>query len=85
MDLDNVNTALYLAMNETELQLELLEVQAEPLWRLGRYEDLNELLERRELQKNKSWGVQVGRALLNFRNGNSLKVCQKRNQCYTIL
>lgn len=50
----------------------LLEMQAEPLWRLGQYDELDNLLQKPELIGNKSWGVQVGRALLFLKNGNSL-------------
>lgn len=62
-----------LATKETDLQAELLQIQAEPLWRLGRYDDLDNLLKKTELQKNNSWGVQMGHALLNFRNGKVLQ------------
>lgn len=47
----------------------LMEIQAEPLWRLGRYDDLDYLLHKTELKSNNSWGVQVGRALLSFKDG----------------
>ncbi|XP_063916724.1 serine/threonine-protein kinase ATR-like isoform X2 [Zophobas morio] len=72
LDLDNVNTALNFAQGALARQPEfgnmLLEMQAEPLWRLGRYDDLNTLLERPELVDNTSWGVQIGKALLSFQN-----------------
>lgn len=72
LDLDNVNTALHVAQGAMGSQPEfgnmLLEMQAEPLWRLGRYEDLESLLRRPEMAENNSWGVQIGRALLAFQN-----------------
>lgn len=77
MDLDNVNTALNFVQGilKTDPQHEdaLWELQAEPLWRLGRYDDLHELVERPELQENNSWAVQVGRALLSFRSKQTIK------------
>lgn len=44
-------------------------MQAEPLWRLGRYDDLDNLLKKAEMRKSNSWGVQMGHALLNLKNG----------------
>lgn len=73
MDLDNVNTALNLATKATDFQWELLEMQAEPLWRLGRYDDLDNLLKKAEMRKSKSWGVQMGNALMNLKNGKRKK------------
>lgn len=73
LDLDNVNTALNLAEGAIERQPEfttyLLEMQAEPLWRLGRWSDLDELLKKPPLKKNESWGVQLGHALLYMKDG----------------
>lgn len=59
-----MNTAYDLARKN-----DLFELQAEALWRLGKYDDLDDLLERPEMQKNYSWGVQMGHTLMNFRNG----------------
>lgn len=74
LDLDNVNTALNFARGAMERQPEfgnvLLELQAEPLWRLGQYEDLDCLLKKTELKNNNSWGVEIGRALIHFKDGN---------------
>ncbi|XP_018574027.1 serine/threonine-protein kinase ATR-like, partial [Anoplophora glabripennis] len=74
LDLDNVNTALNFVKGAQNNQLEfgnmLLEMQAEPLWRLGEYDELDGLLRKPELIRNKSWGVQVGQALLYLKNGN---------------
>ncbi|XP_030746712.1 serine/threonine-protein kinase ATR-like isoform X2 [Sitophilus oryzae] len=73
LDLDKVNTALYFAEGALDLQPEfgnmLLEVQAEPLWRLGKYDDLENLLNKPDLLENKSWGVQVGRSLVYIKKG----------------
>lgn len=73
MDLDNVNTALNFVRGALDKQPDfgnmLLEMQAEPLWRLGQYEELHSLLEKPDLATNKSWGLQVGRALLSFKDG----------------
>ncbi|XP_044758902.1 serine/threonine-protein kinase atr [Coccinella septempunctata] len=73
LDLDNVNTALnfvYGALNTYDYYGNmLLEMQAEPLWRLGSFDHLNQLLKRPELVNNKSWGVQIGKALIHFGKG----------------
>ncbi|KAK9719934.1 Phosphatidylinositol 3- and 4-kinase [Popillia japonica] len=70
LDLDNVNTALNFTEGAVEKQPEyegvLLEMQAEPLWRLNRYDDLDELLKKHGLKDNNSWGVNIGRALLQI-------------------
>lgn len=73
LDLDNVNTALNFVRGALEKQPDfgnmLLEMQAEPLWRLGQYEELDNLLKKPDLGRAKSWGVDVGRALLSFKEG----------------
>ncbi|XP_023017943.2 serine/threonine-protein kinase atr isoform X2 [Leptinotarsa decemlineata] len=73
LDLDNVNTALNFVKGALDIQPEfgnmLLEMQAEPLWRLGQYDDLDKLLKTPDVVGNTSWGVQVGKALLHFKNG----------------
>lgn len=73
LDLDNVNTALNFVRGALDKQPDfgnmLLEMQAEPLWRLGQYEELDNLLKIPDLARAKSWGVDVGRALLSFKEG----------------
>ncbi|CAH0564186.1 unnamed protein product [Brassicogethes aeneus] len=73
LDLDNVNTALNFAQGAVNLQPEfgnmLLEMQAEPLWRLGRYDDLDKFLNKDDMVNNNSWGVNIGRSLLHVKNG----------------
>ncbi|KAK4874516.1 hypothetical protein RN001_013876 [Aquatica leii] len=75
LDLDNVNTALNFARGAMWTQPEcttlLLETQAEPLWRLSRYTDLDNLLEKEELKNNHSWSVDMGRSLLYLQNGKN--------------
>ncbi|CAH0564187.1 unnamed protein product [Brassicogethes aeneus] len=39
----------------------LLEMQAEPLWRLGRYDDLDKFLNKDDMVNNNSWGVNIGK------------------------
>lgn len=76
LDLDNVNIALNLAQGalyrEPDLGTAVLEMQAEPLWRLGRYDDLENLLTLSELKTaGNNWGVEIGRALLCFQSGDT--------------
>lgn len=47
----------------------LYELQAEPLWRLSKYDELNDLLTKPEMKSNTTWGATIGQALLHFRNG----------------
>lgn len=78
LDLDNVNTALNFVRgalnNQPEFGNMLLEMQAEPLWRLGQYEELDTLLQKPDLKESKSWGVQVGKALLHMKNGIRINI-----------
>ncbi|KAL3272429.1 hypothetical protein HHI36_013911 [Cryptolaemus montrouzieri] len=73
LDLDNVNTALNFAYGAMSTHMDygniLLEMQAEPLWRLGRFDILNDLLQKPEMKSNKSWGAQIGKALIHFNKG----------------
>lgn len=73
LDLDNVNTALNFAQGSVKLYPEyadaLMEFQAEPLWRLGRWDDLGTLLDHQLLKDNKSWGVHIGNSLIHLRQG----------------
>lgn len=73
LDLDNVNTALNFVRGALYKQPDfgnmLLEMQAEPLWRLGQYEELDNLLKKPDLRHAKSWGVEMGRTLLFFKDG----------------
>ncbi|CAH1116639.1 unnamed protein product [Phaedon cochleariae] len=73
LDLDNVNTALNFVKGALHSQPDfgnmLLEMQAEPLWRLGQYDELGCLLEKPDMLGNKSWGAQVGKALIHFKTG----------------
>lgn len=71
LDLDNVNIALNLAQGalyrESDFGLSVLETQAEPLWRLGRYDDLDNLLNDPKLKTpGNNWGVEIGRAFSCF-------------------
>ncbi|XP_060518372.1 serine/threonine-protein kinase ATR isoform X2 [Cylas formicarius] len=73
LDLDKVNTALYLAEGALDDQPEfgnmLIDMQAESLWRLGKYDELEGLLEDPNYESNKSWGIQVGRSLIHLKKG----------------
>ncbi|XP_071056684.1 serine/threonine-protein kinase ATR [Onthophagus taurus] len=68
--LDNVTTALNFVKGAMESQPEysykFLELQAEPLWRLNRWDDLDELVKKPELEINESWGVNIGKVLLKM-------------------
>lgn len=72
MGLDQPETAILLAnglMKDIydENANALLQSSAEPLWRLGRFDELNQLIETRNLKDSTDWGVRCGQILLNFR------------------
>lgn len=50
----------------------LLEMQTEALWRLGTYDDLENLLNKPGINDNKGWGVQVGKCLVCIKKGKWL-------------
>lgn len=45
----------------------LLQSSAEPLWRLGRFDELEQLIERSNMEGNSEWGIRCGQILLDFR------------------
>lgn len=48
----------------------LLLSSAEPLWRLGRFEELQELIENSNFEDRNDWGVRCGQTLLKFRQNS---------------
>lgn len=46
------------------------EFKAEPLWRLSRFDELEELLKEEEVLQSTNWGVRCGQLLLKFRADN---------------
>lgn len=73
MNLNEVNTALCCAQQSLNLhpQMErmMLDMQAEALWRLGSYDDLEVLLNKPGIEHNGGFGIQVGKSLLCIKNG----------------
>lgn len=74
--LDTPETALLVSegllnqLGEKYMDDSLRAIQAEPLWRLGRFEELEKLLGVPEIKESNSWGVQCGQALLHFRESD---------------
>lgn len=50
----------------------LVQSSAEPLWRLGRFEELSDLIESSNMQDSANWGIRCGQILLNFRQDNDI-------------
>lgn len=48
----------------------LQEQRAEPLWRLSRFEELEELVKIPQIRESSNWGVKCGQLLLNIRKQN---------------
>lgn len=48
----------------------ILESTAEPLWRLGRFEALEELIESSNFKESSEWGIRCGQILLDFRKND---------------
>uniref|UniRef100_A0A182Q7R9 Serine/threonine-protein kinase ATR n=1 Tax=Anopheles farauti TaxID=69004 RepID=A0A182Q7R9_9DIPT len=79
--LDQPETALLLAesllarYHDTALHIPLLDIQAEPLYRLGRFEELEELLHQRQADQvsgtidsdDRHWGVICGSLIIEYR------------------
>lgn len=78
LGLDQPETAILLAeglMKELYDQNyeAILQSSAEPLWRLSRFEALEELIETSNLKDSSEWGIRCGQILLDFRkNDNQL-------------
>ncbi|XP_055679368.1 serine/threonine-protein kinase ATR-like [Lutzomyia longipalpis] len=43
-----------------------LELRAEPLWQMGRFEDLDDLIKNSQLEDSDGWGVRCGSLLLSY-------------------
>lgn len=54
---------------EDEIGCAITESLAEPLWRLGKFDELSELLNQQAIQESQDWGVRFGQALLYFKQG----------------
>ncbi|KAG4077877.1 hypothetical protein HA402_013811 [Bradysia odoriphaga] len=59
----------------------LLIGKAEPLWRLGRFEELESLLENDNIRASQNWGVQCGQVLLKFTKGKFDEYPTALNNC----
>ncbi|XP_055699229.1 serine/threonine-protein kinase ATR-like isoform X2 [Phlebotomus papatasi] len=46
-----------------------LELRAEPLWQMGRFEDLENMIKSSELEENNSWGIRCGSLLISYYRG----------------
>lgn len=53
--------------------LQLQELQAESLWRLSRFDELEELLDNPDMQHSDTWGVRCGQLFNTFRNNQNEK------------
>lgn len=68
LGLDQPFTA-YRLLNELEVGDEnMMELAAEPLWRLGRFEQLDELVKTPVPPSRENWGLVMGRILLSYRS-----------------
>ena len=60
---------------------ELQEIKAEPLWRLGRFEELDKLVNVEQIQDSSNWGVRCGQLFLKFRQNDHVGF-EKVNSCF---
>ncbi|KAJ0177282.1 hypothetical protein K1T71_007291 [Dendrolimus kikuchii] len=67
LGLDQPFTA-YRLLSEHESGDSMMELSAEPLWRLGRFEELDKLVQKPIPPCKENWGVLMGRILLAYRN-----------------
>lgn len=75
LGLDQPETAILLAeglMKELYDQNydAILQSSAEPLWRLSRFEALDDLIETSNLKESSEWGIRCGQILLDFRKND---------------
>ncbi|XP_028157289.1 serine/threonine-protein kinase ATR-like [Ostrinia furnacalis] len=78
LGLDQPFTA-YRLLSEHETKNSNLEMAAEPLWRLGRFDQLDELVKKPIPANRENWGLQMGRILLAYRaqdHDSFEKACQ---------
>ncbi|KAM3961050.1 LOW QUALITY PROTEIN: ATR serine/threonine kinase meiotic 41 [Aphomia sociella] len=66
LGLDQPFTA-YRLLSEHESEDSMMELGAEPLWRLGRFEQLDDLVKKPVPACRENWGLLMGRVLLSFR------------------
>lgn len=82
-----ISEGLFKKLNKKYIK-NLKEIQAEPLWRLGRFDELEELIsDTKTIQDTTNyWGLNCGKALISFRNDNDNEFELKINEIYlTIL
>lgn len=85
LGLDQPETALLVAKgflsNHVSFDIEnteLLEECCEPLWRMGRFDELNEMMfSHKELAKRNSWGVGCAKILMNFKKEQIKECCKE--------
>lgn len=75
LGLDQPETAILLAeglMKQLHYQNNdiLVQSSAEPLWRLGRFDELEDLIECSDYKDSPEWGIRCGKILLDFRKAN---------------
>ncbi|EDS36403.1 esr1 protein [Culex quinquefasciatus] len=84
--LDQPKTALLLSesllnqFSESNVDAMLQEIKAEPLYKLGRFEELEELLESPQIQQSDSWGVICGSMLVSYRKNDHALFVEKLEQ-----
>ncbi|XP_065080234.1 serine/threonine-protein kinase ATR-like [Ochlerotatus camptorhynchus] len=86
LSLDQPETALLLSESllnkyyESNVHSLLQEIKAEPLYRLSRFEELEELLESPSVQDSDSWGVICGSLMISYRKNNHDQFKQRLEQ-----
>uniref|UniRef100_A0A336KU49 Serine/threonine-protein kinase ATR n=1 Tax=Culicoides sonorensis TaxID=179676 RepID=A0A336KU49_CULSO len=65
-----VSESFYAKFAKDNQELELRANCAEPLWRLSRWDDLNELIQDPSVKDSDIWGINCGRLLIDFRANN---------------
>lgn len=66
----HVSDSLLKKLYEKNMGSDLQEIMAEPLWRLGRFEELEKLVETSNVQNSSNWGVRCGLLFLKFRQND---------------
>lgn len=63
----------------------LLQSSAEPLWRLGRFEELNDLIQTNNMKDSTNWGIRCGQILLNFRRDDDISFANELDKSHLVV
>lgn len=87
LGLDQPETALMVSnglikqLYDQHVPSALVAACAEPLWRLGRFEELDDLLGNTKLRDQSDWGIRCGQVMLALRKGDRTELSDQIDLC----